>query len=469
MSDVAVRPRRIFPGFVVLLSLIALTAFTIGLRKANRTTLRGDEVVTLTRFLKSQSLRDLILKGATQQVSPAPLLYLADLTLEASRERVNYLGLTPQGYLRLPSLVFTAGLAFGAALVVGLRIRRQGDSPLQYLFVLCGLAIFLFHPKVFAFAGTERPYGLWTGLWLFLLAWLLGRPPSPGVPMIVLTLAAATATAACFQILAVGIALAVVRGIEIRPPKEILKELALLLALPALVGGYYALRSSDASFEELSYGEKVPHFLRFWLLSNLHVWIAGGAMTFLALKRPALRELAIPAVALAALMFVMPLIFTLSHMKGYTMPSRQYIWTATAVPVACFFAAIAWPELKPTRALRIVAVVAALGVVAGNVTATFTRPLRNDSRELTMLQKDSPLMATLRTERPGSFLCNLDGIESQNLELIIEWINHRFGGLRAGDREFFILDRNGRLEAELRGKVWPPELEKGVMSYPFPD
>src|SRR6185436_2055292 len=168
MSDVAVRPRRIFPGFVAVLSLIALNAFAIGLHKANRTTLRGDEVVTLTQFLKSQSLRDLILKGAAQQVSPAPLLYLTDLTLE--------------GYLRLPSLVFTTGLAFGAALVVGLRLRRQNGSPLQYLFVLCGLAMFLFHPKVFAFAGTERPYGLWTGLWLFLLAWLLGRPSSPWVP-----------------------------------------------------------------------------------------------------------------------------------------------------------------------------------------------------------------------------------------------------------------------------------------------
>src|SRR5262245_15476399 len=153
MSDVAERPRRIFLGFVVVLSLIALTAFTIGLRKANRTTLRGDEVVTLVDFLRAQSLGDLMLNGAAKQVSPAPLLYVADLSLEAARVRLDYLGLTPQGYLRLPSLLFTTGFAFGAALVVGLRIRKQGDSLPQYLLVLCGLAIFLFHPKVFAFAG----------------------------------------------------------------------------------------------------------------------------------------------------------------------------------------------------------------------------------------------------------------------------------------------------------------------------
>src|SRR6185503_5994930 len=221
--------------------LIALAAFALGLHRANRTTLRGDEVVTLTEFLRAQSLKDLIVKGAAKQVRPAPLLYLADLTLDASRHRLDYLGLTPQGYVRLPSLLFTAVLAFAGALVVGIGIRKRGDSLPQYLLVLCGLAIFLFHPKVFAFAGTERPYGLWTGLWLFLLAWMLGRPPSPGVPMIVLTLMAATATAACFQILAVGIALVVVRRIERRTAKEILKEGALLLALPALIGGYYAL------------------------------------------------------------------------------------------------------------------------------------------------------------------------------------------------------------------------------------
>ena len=470
MSDVAERPPRVFIGFVVALSLIALAAFSIGLHRANRTTLRGDEIMTLTEILRAQSLKSLILKGAAPQVSPAPLFYIADLTMETCREPVRYLGLTPQGYLRLPSLVFTTGLAFGAALVVGLKLRKQGDSPLQYLFVLCGAAIFLFHPKVFAFAGTERPYGLWTGLWLFALAWLLGRPPSPRVPLVVLTLLAATATAACFQILAFGIALVVVRRVEGRPAKEILKEGARVLALPALVGAYYALRSVDASYEELTYAEKTPHFLRFWLLSNLHVWIAGGAMTWLALKRPALRELALPPIALTALIIVMPLIFSLSHMKGYTMPSRQYIWTATAVPLACFFAAIAWPELKPTRYLRAVAVVAALGVVAGNIYATFTRPLRNDSREMALLEESSPLMVQLRTNLPTLMLVDplfgdrMGEIELRNLKLLVEWMYVRYRHLPDKGVRLVVRNEGGRLVVDPDGaresgsatRIYPP-------------
>src|SRR2546423_1784878 len=93
---------------------------------------------------------------------------------------------------------------FGAAFVAARRIRRQegGGTPTQFVLLLCGLAIFYFHPKVFSFACIERPYGLWNGLWLFLLAWLLGRPPGPKIPLIVLCLLGATATAACFQILA---------------------------------------------------------------------------------------------------------------------------------------------------------------------------------------------------------------------------------------------------------------------------
>jgi hypothetical protein len=424
MSDVAERPRRIFIGFVVVLVLLAVVSFAVGLHRANRTSLRGDEVITLYRFWRVQTLGELVAKGAGVQVSPAPLLYFVDTILDRSRERLVYLGLTPQGYVRLPSLLFTAGLGFAAALVVGLRIRKQGGTTLQYLFVLCGVAIYYFHPKVFAFAGTERPYGLWNGLWLFLLAWLLGRPPAPRVPLIVLTLMAATATAACFQILAVGIALGIVRRIEGRPAREIVKEGALLIALPALVGAYYALRSVYAPYEELGYAEKMPHFFRFWLLSNLHVWIAGGATASLALKRPALRELAIPPVALMALVIVMPLIFTLSHIKGYTMPSRQYIWTSTAVPLALFFAALAWPELSPTRYLRVVAIVAAFTIVAGNLYATFSRTIRNDSRELALLEQDGPLMKLVRNGDPVSlvFSTSLGQIEDLNLQLIGDWI-----------------------------------------------
>ncbi|MBI3856969.1 MAG: hypothetical protein HY293_14880 [Planctomycetes bacterium] len=460
MSDAAVSPRRRFIGFAAALSLLTIVFFALTLHRSNRSTLRGDEVTAVFRFSRAQSIGDMISKGAVGQISPAPLMYVVDVIADLSRARLNYLGLTPQGYIRLPSMFFTAALGFAAALVVGLRLRAQGGSILQYLLVVCGLAIFFFHPKVFAFACTERPYGLWNGLWLFFLAWMLGRPPAPHVPMITLTLLAGTATAACFQLLAVGIALVIVRRVEQRPLKEILKEGALLLALPAVIGAYYALRSTSGEYEDRIYMERMPHFLRFWVLSNLHVWIAGGAMTFLALKRPALRSLAIPPVALTALIVVMPLIFTLSHLKGYTMVSRQYIWTSTAVPLALFFAAIAWPELKPTRYLRIVAVVAALGVVAGNIYATFSRPpLRNDSRELALLEKDSPFMAQLRTGR-FLFSCSdkMGDIEQKNLELISDWMDIRYRALPLKGAFLLIRDENGRLVADPPDTPHPPEL-----------
>jgi hypothetical protein len=458
VPDVAVEhpPSKLPAWFLPALALLTTTFFALGLHRANRSTLRGDEIVTLEGNWRGQSPGNLIVNGAAGQVSPAPLMYVADVVADRLRVPLRYLGLTPPGYARLPSLLFTSGLGFAAALVVALRIRQQegGATALQYFLVLCGLAAFIFHLKVFAFAGIERPYGPWNGLWFVLLAWLLGRPPTPKGPLVLLSLLAATATAACFQILALGIALLVVRRVERRPLHDILREGSLLLALPALIGAYYALRSVDTGYEELTYAEKMPHFLRFWLLSNLHVWIASGAMTFFALKRPPLRGLAIPAVALTALMGVMPLIFTLSHMKGYSLVSRQYIWTSAALPLALFFAAIAWPELNPNRHLRAIVIVAALAIVGGNVYATVSRPaLRNDSRELALLKPGSPLMSMLETRRPVNLVYaqSLGEIEVRNLRLIGEWIRVRYAHLPCENESLRVVDSNGRLEGALGG------------------
>ena len=445
-------PSRVFLGFLIALSLLALIFIGLGMHRANRCTLRGDEIVTLFGNWRGASWSDLALRGAGGQVSPAPLLYIVDKLADQARVPLKYLGLTPPGYVRLPSLLFTAGLGFAAALAVARKLRAQdgGGTALQYFFVLCGLATFYFHLKVFSFACIERPYGLWNGLWMVLLAWLLGRPPVPRVPMILLTLMAATATAACFQILAVGIALVVVRRMEHRSAKEILREGALLLALPAAVGVYYAIRSQDAAVEDRRYDEVAPHFLRFWMLTNWHVWIAGGTISALALTRPKLRDLAIPPVAVTVLLLLMPLMFTLAHQRGYAMVSRQYIWTTTALPLAFFFTAVAWPELRPPRVVRPLAIATSLLIVGGNIIATFTRPaLRHDSRELAMLDSKSPLMIMLRSERPRSFAVStaLGDIEEKNLELIGEWIRIRYGHLPANRGIVWVREEEGRLEA----------------------
>jgi hypothetical protein len=147
----------------------------------------------------------------------------------------------------------------------------------------------------------------------------------------------------------------------------------------------------------------------------------------------------------------MPLIFTLAHARGYSMVSRQYIWTTTALPLALFFVALSWPELRPSRYLRVLAVAAAILIVAGNVYATFSqRPLRNDSRELALLDKDSPLMALLRTERPWglAYPAGMESIERDNLRLIAEWIPVRYAARPAGTKVILVRDVNGQLRAE---------------------
>lgn len=451
MSDVegaAPAPSRLPVWFLVALPLLALVFFGLGLHRANRTTLRGDEIVSLMDYAHERSLKDMILKGVAPQVSPAPLLYLADKGVYEMKASVGYFGLTPPGYYRLPSLLLVTLLGSAAALALAVHLRTQGGTTIQYFLVLAGLAAFFFHPKAFAFAGTERPHAFWNALWLFLLAWLLVRPPAPRVPLAILCLMAATATASCFQILAVGIALVIVRRIEGRPLKEILKEGALLLAAPAAIGVYYALKSVPAAYEEREIGEVAPHFFKFWLWTNLHVWIAGAGMVALVIARPKLRAHAIPPVALAALLLLVPLTFALSHSRGFSLVSRQYLWTTTAVPLALFFAAVGWPELRPTPLLRGLAVAASAAIVAGSAWVSIAKPPRNDSRELRLLEKDSPLMLRLKTNRPA-LLCpsSMEAIEQRNLQLIYEWMKLRYPGLPGGRSHVLIRIQNGRLEA----------------------
>ena len=72
------------------------------------------------------------------------------------------------------------------------------------------------------------------GLWLLSLAWQLCRPASRIGLAVLLSLLASTSTAACFQIFAIGVALAVVRRLEGRTPKEILKEGLAIFTAPAV-------------------------------------------------------------------------------------------------------------------------------------------------------------------------------------------------------------------------------------------
>src|SRR5258706_3839199 len=216
---------------------------------------------------------------------------------------------------------------------------------------------------------------------------MCGRPPLPRVPLANLCLMAATATASCFQILAVGVALVILRRIERKPLKDLLKEGVPLPAVPAVIGAYYALRAARAQYEEREMGELAPHFFKFWLWSNLNVGIACAAMIALLIRRPTLRVHALPPVALSALVVLVPLIFALSYSRGFSLVSRQYLWTTTAVPLAIFFAAVGWQELRPTPLLRCLGIAACLAVVGGNAYLTLAEPPRNDSRLLALLER----------------------------------------------------------------------------------
>jgi hypothetical protein len=454
MSDVAAPRPRIPRWFVVSLALLTALLIVLGIVRSNRSTLRGDEVVTLFWNRETPSVRDMIQGGARGQVSPAPMYYIVGRTVDDNKERVSYLGLSPSGYFRLPSLLFTAFLGAAAAWLIALRLRRQEApaSPIAYFLVLCGVAVYWFQPKVFSFACIDRPYALWNGLWLLSLALLFSAPDSKLGLGILLSLMATTATAACFQILAVGVAFYGIQRWEGKPAGRILREGAQTFSVPAVIAAYYALRSGFSGGDPRTFeSDPIPNLFKFWLVTNLHAWVAAGLSCWLILRRPKLREYAAPIAAFTALLVIVPLIYSLARLKGYSSPSRQYIWTTTALPVALFLAALAWPELQGWKHAPKVAVLLAAGLAVGFSVATFFRaPARNDSRRLACLERGSPLEQCLRRERPD-FLSHPDSlgeIERRNIDLLAEWIGVRYRDLPRGGGIAPLRDVDGRLVSD---------------------
>jgi hypothetical protein len=325
MSDVAAPLPRIPRWFIAALVLLTALLIVLGILRSNRSTLRGDEVVTLFWNRQNPSVGNMLRGGARSQVSPAPLYYIVGRAVDEAKERVDYMGLRPSGYFRLPSLLFTAALGAGAAWMIALRLRRQEGpaSPIAYVLVLCGIAVYWFQPKLFSFACVDRPYALWNGLWLLSLTVLLVRPEEHLAPAILLSLMATTAIPACFQILVTAIAFFVVRRLERRPDRRILRDAALIFTLPPLIGAYYALRPSSLEGEPGTFdSDRISGLARFWLVTNAHAWIAAAFCLTLVLKFPRLRQYATPVVAFSLLLLIVPLIFGLAMMKGYSTGGR---------------------------------------------------------------------------------------------------------------------------------------------------
>ena len=162
--------------------------------------------------------------------------------------------------------------------------------------------------------------------------------------------------------------------------------------------------------------------------------------------------MAIPVAAFAILMGLIPLINALARSKGYTSPSRQYIWTATGIPLTLFVAALGWSQIKSWRPASVLAVFLGGALVVGYGVATFQlAPARNDSRILACLDSDSPMGVLLRRERPRSFyhLPSLGNIETKNVALLAEWMKVRYRGLPVGTKVVILSDSNGKLTGEV--------------------
>ena len=453
---------RVATGLFLISTLALLSLFLVlQVRRSGSVTLWLDETHSLLANSRGQSAAELLTSGARSQGSPAPLTYLLEKALDRMRVPAGYLGLSYAGYYRIVSIAATGLLGFGAALlVVRRRLRDPAGMPAIQLFTCaCALAAFYFNLTVYEYASESRPYALWNSLWFLALAAALDRPVRPWLIGGVMTLVALTATASCFQILAMAVALGLASKAEGKTWKAAISEVALILALPAVVGIYYALRAGMHSWTGEEYGTW-PRFLKFWLRTHGVTWLVTLAVAAAAWSRPTLRKHSTPLTAMLILLLLGPLIYGLTRAHGFFYHPRQYVYHALTVPVALLAVAAMWPTLIGERrrglktALLAVACLLAVGLNVSRVVRRAELP--KGTLALELLQPGCSFAALLATERPRALWYeeSMSHDLKDNLTLLAEWIDVRRARLPRGVRDARLYEREGRLVAEVDGS--PP-------------
>ncbi len=338
------------------LGLLALSAAFVVLevRQAAALPFSGDEGVGLVDHMRPVSYGELLLRGAPNESSPAPLFHLAQKALDAAGASVGYLGLGPNVYLRLVSMTATLLLGLAACALLWSVLRRRGLADGQAaLLVLFVLAAFLFQTRVFHYASRMRAYALWNSLTFASLV-VLALVPRARVRLVVLSLLAFSASASAFQIVAFAAAwFATTRS---RRPADLAS-----FALPLVIASWYALRTRhDWGFAGEEFGTW-SRFLGFWALRAAPLWFCAGAAYLLARRHEALRPAAVAPLSLLLLMALGPLIYWVTRERNFFFTPRQYLYYGLATPVLVMVLALGRREIR----IRPAWIVAACALVIG--------------------------------------------------------------------------------------------------------
>jgi hypothetical protein len=295
-----------------------------------------DELYGISSGVQEPSVFSLILHGAPNQGSPAPLYYLVLKCWEVLG-KTSVGGLKAEFFWRIPSIAATM-IGAGILLVVLLG-RLPGIIPVLIAIGFC------WSWESFYFSAETRPYALWNALSVLTLAGTLQKFRQPWWILVLIALSF-TANASIFQIAALLCCAAVTFHLfpEIEQKRRILGMLAASLG----VSVYYALLSSS---NWMFKGPEWGTWGNFFEMTLSYKWPIIGGCLCLYLSRH-FRDAGKFFCVLACLSwFAMgPGVYLLTRSHGVFFSWRQYIyWTGATSMILGILLTYGWTSLKERR------------------------------------------------------------------------------------------------------------------------
>ncbi len=345
--------------FLVFSIWIAVTFAMQAFDSAEKKDLWLDESWSLEYSVQKSAYWDILVNGASGQLSPAPLDYVFLKVWDQLRGPLHSFGLPFNVYYRLHP-IFSSLLS--GLIVIFLIYFKPGQGKVNFFLkclqaglLLCALGDYYFRLHNFFFSIEMRVYALWNGLWFLTMVWYVCYPKAHRVLIILFSFLALTATVSIFQMFSFALSFMVVELMYKENFWDVVKKILKIFIFPGIICLYYILGKvgtySHVSGQE-SFDQYLANFFQFWKAMRM-VPILSFLGILMTVSYQKLRSHTVIFLTIFILYFISPIINYITISRGVYFTHRQYRYYELIFPVFMISLAVAvpfyWERIKQFR------------------------------------------------------------------------------------------------------------------------
>ncbi len=315
-------------------------------QRAYKKPLWADEPYSLEMTVRRGNIPDMIVKGAREQASPAPLDYIFLKIYDNVRPATKALSLPESVYYRLHSVSVNF---FSGLIAVFWLFRKAGKNTenyfvllMQAFLLLAALVFYYFWYFNFQHSLEMRPYALWNALWFLVIAGYIYYGHFNRVLIVLLVLLGLTSSGAIFQMAGLMAAVFITRIINKEKPAGIVLDILKKFSLPVLICLYYISKQSGYDYDAAKAQQYYREFYHFWITKEMVPILSSTAILF-AYRLRTLRPLTVIALSYLILYLLSPVFNALVISKGQYFSSRQYLFYDLIYPLFLIVLAMTLP------------------------------------------------------------------------------------------------------------------------------